>query len=159
MDLTVKMDAGIFNYRVAAVMIHDGKLLAMKDERSPYYYLPGGRVKLGETAEDAVLREVREELGIEGRIARPLWLNQGFFTEDTCGERFHEICLYFLIDPSGSDILSRGGRFKGTDLGHDQWFTWLPFENLESEYFYPLFLKREIFRLPEQLTLRTEMEA
>ncbi len=152
------MDGGTFNYRVAAVLIHEGKLLAMKDERSPYYYIPGGRVKLGERAEDAVLREVREELGIEGRIERPLWLNQGFFTEDTCAERFHEICLYFLIDHSGTDILNRGASFRGTDLAHDQRFIWLPFEGLEAEYFYPLFLKKEIFHLPEQFTLRTEVE-
>lgn len=158
MDLTVKMDDGTFNYRVAAVLIHEGKLLAMKDERSPYHYLPGGRVKLGERAEEAVLREVREELGIEGKIVRPLWLNQGFFTEDTCGQRFHEICLYFLIDHSGTDILGRGASFCGADLCHDQRFTWLPFEKLESEYFYPLFLKKEIFHLPRQLTLRTEVE-
>ena len=30
-------------------MISDGKILAMHDERSPYYYLPGGRVAIGET--------------------------------------------------------------------------------------------------------------
>ena len=32
------------------------------------------------------------------------------------------------------------------------------FERLEQEYFYPLFLKKEIFHLPEALTLRTELE-
>ncbi len=158
MDLTVKMDGGTFNYRVAAILIHDGKLLAMRDERSPYHYLPGGRVKLGETAEDAVLREIREELGIECQIQRPLWLNQGLFTEDTCGERFHELCLYFLIDHSGTDILSKGDCFRGTDKRHDQRFTWIPFEKLETAYFYPLFLKKEIFHLPQQLTLHTEVE-
>ena len=34
----------------ADVLCADGKILAMHDDRSPYFYLPGGRVKLGETA-------------------------------------------------------------------------------------------------------------
>ena len=35
----------------------------MHDERSPYFYLPGGRVKMGETANQAVVREIREAPG------------------------------------------------------------------------------------------------
>ena len=82
MDITFETEAGRFNYRVCAVLLDRGRILAMHDERSPYFYLPGGRVRMGERAEDAVLREVREELGIEARILRPLWLSQSFFTED-----------------------------------------------------------------------------
>ena len=33
-----------FNYRVCAMIISDGEILAMHDGRSPYFYLPGGRV-------------------------------------------------------------------------------------------------------------------
>ena len=62
MDISFKAGNEKFNYRVCAMIISDGKILAMQDERSPYYYLPGGRVMLGETAEEAVIREVQEEL-------------------------------------------------------------------------------------------------
>ena len=65
MDISFKFSNEKFNYRVCAMMISDGKILAMQDERSPYYYLPGGRVKTGETAENAVIREVKEELGLD----------------------------------------------------------------------------------------------
>ncbi len=158
MDITFETEAGRFNYRVCAVLLDGGRILAMHDERSPYFYLPGGRVKMGERAEDAVLREVREELGIEARILRPLWLCQSFFNEDVAHVDYHELCLYFLLDISGTDLLSRGDRFLGPELRHVHDFEWLPFDRLREEYFYPLFLKTEIFHLPEQLTLRTDRE-
>lgn len=158
MDISYQEGGGKLNYRVCAVMVHEGKLLAMRDERSPYYYLPGGRVKLGETAEDAVLRELREELGIAAAIRRPLWLNQGFFTEDVDQLRYHELCLYFLMDFAGTDLLARGQSFRRDEGVHSHQFTWLPFESLSDAYFYPIFLKKEIFHLPEAFTLRTEVE-
>lgn len=89
-----------FNYRVCGIILHEGKILAMQDERSPYYYLPGGRVKMGETAEQAILREYSEELNITPEIIRPLWLNQAFFTEDVDKLQYHELCLYFLLSGS-----------------------------------------------------------
>lgn len=79
MDISFNNGNEKFNYRVCAMIINEGKILAMKDGNSPYYYLPGGRVKIGETAEYAVLRECKEELNAELEIIRPLWLNQAFF--------------------------------------------------------------------------------
>lgn len=158
MDVSFQMDGEKFNYRVCAVIIRNEKILAMRDERSPYYYLPGGRVKMGERAEDALQRELREELGVTVRILRPLWLNQAFFTEDVDGLRYHELCLYFLADAAGTDLLDRGEAFVRWEGAHRHAFEWLALERLREEYFYPLFLKEEIFRLPERFTLRTERE-
>ena len=138
-DLSFVSGKEKFNYRVCAVIISGGRLLAMHDERSPYYYLPGGRVQMGETAEAAVVREVREELEITSEIVRPLWLNQAFFTEDVDGLHYHELCLYFLMDVSHTDLLSKGEKFTLLERHHTHEFEWLPFDRLEQEYFYPLF--------------------
>ena len=62
MDITYVSGREKFNYTACAVMISNDRILAMHDERSPYFYLPGGRVQMGETAEHAVVREVEEEL-------------------------------------------------------------------------------------------------
>ena len=158
MDISYKTESGKFNYRVCAMIISDGKILAMHDERSPYFYLPGGRVKMGETAEDAVIREVREELGIIAKIARPLWLNQAFFTEDVDHLRYHELCIYFLMDISETDLLERGNEFTVNEGKKTHIFEWPDFDQLKEEYFYPLFLKKEIFNLPNEFTIRTEIE-
>ena len=145
MDISFKFGNEKFNYRVCAMMIDNGKILAMHDERSPYYYLPGGRVAMGETAEAAVIREVQEELGITPGIARPLWLIQSFFTEDVDGLNYHEICIYYLMDITSTDLLSRGEVFTSKEGNRTHTFEWLAFERLKDEYFYPLFLKKGYF--------------
>ena len=158
MDISFKSGNEKFNYRVCAMMISNGKILAMHDDRSPYYYLPGGRVAIGEPAENAVIREVQEELGITPKITRPLWLNQAFFTEDVDNLHYHELCIYFLMDIEDTNLLERGEIFASDEGQRTHTFEWLEFDRLKDEYFYPLFLKKDIFNLPDVFTIRTEIE-
>ncbi|MBO5788373.1 MAG: NUDIX domain-containing protein [Clostridia bacterium] len=158
MDISFRCESEKFNYRVCAIMVEDGRVLAMHDNRSPYFYLPGGRVQMGETAEHAVIREVEEELGVTPKILRPLWLNQAFFTEDVDTLRYHELCIYFLVDISDTDLPQRGDKFVSREGERSHLFEWLEFSRLKEEYFYPLFLKEDIFNLPVEFTIRTEIE-
>lgn len=157
-DISFKIDNNKFNYRVCAVIINDNKILALKDEVSPYYYLPGGRVQIGESAEKALLREIKEELEIDADIVRPLWLNQAFFNEDVTKINYHEICLYFLVDVKQTKLLTLGDKFMLHENEHTHVFEWLDFTRLKNEYFYPLFLKEEIYSLPNEFIIRTEIE-
>ena len=157
MDISFKVENQKFNYRVCAVILSENQILAMRDERSPYFYLPGGRVKMGETAEQAVIREVWEELGVSLKISRPLWLNQSFFTKDTDGLRYHEICICFLMDTADAGLLERQNTFTRTEGADTHIFKWLEIAQLKDETFYPLFLKKEIFNLPDGFTIRTEL--
>jgi 8-oxo-dGTP diphosphatase len=53
---------------VSAAIFRDGKVLIVRRARPPahgLYTLPGGGVELGETLEEAVIREVREETALE----------------------------------------------------------------------------------------------
>jgi 8-oxo-dGTP diphosphatase len=53
---------------VSAAIFRDGHVLIVRRGRPPahgLYTLPGGGVELGETLEEAVIREVREETGLE----------------------------------------------------------------------------------------------
>lgn len=56
-DLTLKTDKGLFNHRVAAVIVRNNKLLAQKNIADNSYYLVGGRVSFDESNEDALVRE------------------------------------------------------------------------------------------------------
>lgn len=157
MDLTFRLPEGTFNFRVAAVMVNDGKLLVMQDTESPYWYLPGGRVQLHETAEAALLRELQEELGVEARVERPLWLVQNFYREDVNREQYHELGLYVLTDVTGTGLLERGEEFSTREAGQVNTFRWVAFGQLREMYLYPLFIKQAIFSLPDSLQLLTEI--
>ena len=73
-------------------------------------------------------------------------------------ERYHEICLYFLIDISNTKLLEKGEKFTLTEVKQKHLFEWLPFEKLKSEYMYPLFIRDKIFDMPKELTMVTETE-
>ncbi len=60
--------------RSVAVVVRDGRILM---ERVFYFgreffTVPGGGIEPGETPEQAALRELKEECGLDGRIVRPL---------------------------------------------------------------------------------------
>lgn len=64
-DMTVPCDNGLINIRVGAIILKDGKFLMVGNNIRPeYLYSVGGRIKFGETAEEAVIREVYEETGV-----------------------------------------------------------------------------------------------
>ena len=61
-DMCVPCESGIINLRVGAIIMKDDQILMVGNKRSPeYLYSVGGRIQFGETAEEAVRREVREE--------------------------------------------------------------------------------------------------
>ncbi len=63
---------------VAAVICNDGEVLCMQRGTTKYAYtsfkweFPGGKIERGETAEEAVRREILEELAMPVRVLAPL---------------------------------------------------------------------------------------
>lgn len=82
---------------VSAAIFRDGRVLIVRRAQSPaygFYTLPGGAVELGETLEQAVVREAREETGLE---IEPLQLAgyRQLITRDAAGK----IERHFVILP------------------------------------------------------------
>lgn len=97
MDCTFNTPEGKFNLRVGAVITDGKRVLVGKDSRVDFYTVIGGRVKLGETAEAAVLREIREETGVSAETDRLYSISEKFFRLD--GIAYHELEFLFLIKP------------------------------------------------------------
>lgn len=93
-----------FRYRAAAIIIEDDSFLAVKSETSENYYSVGGGVHMNEKAEECVIREVKEETGVDYEIDRLAVICENFFTEKALGYdklKCHVIEFYYLMKSRG----------------------------------------------------------
>jgi len=141
-----------FNYRIAGVAVNGDHVLLHRAEDEQFWMFPGGRAEFGETADETLRREMREELGVEVEVVRLLWFVENFFTY--AGKRYHEIALYFLMRlPNDCELLSHPGPFRGEEAGTPlifQWFSRKP-ETLSSLPLLPSFLQTALQDLPESI--------
>ena len=82
---------------------------------------------MGETAEDAVKREVFEETGVEYAVDHLAVIHENFFNENTGslkGMVCHEIALYYLMKPRGTKVL----HSDSYTMGVRETMRWIPIE-------------------------------
>lgn len=146
-----------FTYRIAGIIIHDGYVLFQSitdPDLDPFWFLPGGRAELNESAMETLKREMQEELGVEVAVERLVYVVENFFSAPNSGASQHELGLYFLMTcPPGSYLYERHERFERIDeAGHLIAFDWLPLAELEHLAVQPRFLRKALQVLPEQIT-------
>jgi ADP-ribose pyrophosphatase YjhB (NUDIX family) len=102
----------------AVVLRDDGHVLLIRRGKPPrhgQWSLPGGLHEIGETAEQAVAREVLEETGIEVAVDRLIDIVNVIQHDDEGRVRVHYLLLDFLARPTG-------GRLQaGTDADDARW--------------------------------------
>ena len=99
-DMCVPCGDGFLNIRVGALIVKDGRML-MVESRMGYLYSVGGRIKMGETAQEAVVREVFEETGVRMSVKKLIAVHENYFYGDSpskLGKQIYEIAFYFLMD-------------------------------------------------------------
>ncbi|MBO4326489.1 MAG: NUDIX domain-containing protein [Clostridia bacterium] len=148
-DMCVHCGDGVINIRVGAIIVKDGRVLMVRNDRDDFYYSVGGRIKFGETAERAILREVKEELGLELEIDRLGFVCEAYFY-GTIGDKkerlIYEPAFYFYMKvPDDYDI--QACRFL--DDGTLEYLEWVPLDT--DKTIYPLFFKTEL-RNPSSAT-------
>ena len=143
MDCTFLTDEGKFNFRVGALIKNGSKVLMARNpnEQREFYYSVGGRVKFGESAEQAVLREVKEETGIDCEVQRLAAVHENFFTDDD-GVPFHEISFFFLLKPNEA-LLSIPNGHKTTNGPDSEYLVWIDLNACDGITLYPEFYKTE----------------
>lgn len=86
----------VIRVTVDGVIIHEGNILLIKRGKEPYinfWALPGGFVEYGETTEEAVIREVKEETGLSCAIVGLV----GVYSAPDRDPRGHTISVAYLM--------------------------------------------------------------
>jgi ADP-ribose pyrophosphatase YjhB (NUDIX family) len=132
------------------VVIHGGRVLVHRGEKDDFWTLPGGRVEFGESAAAALERELHEELGIETKVERLLWLVENFFFYNQV--EFHELGFYFLVrTPPDWARLDDDAPFYSLEDNNLIIFWWRPLAALHELRLYPSFLAPGLVNLPEHI--------
>lgn len=114
-----------FQMRAAAIIRRDGHLLIHKATQETFWTLPGGRVEFGETGEQAVQREIAEELGCSATIGPLRYLVENFFIYE--GETLHEIGWYYDAELTGAfPFITDDICHRATEGAYDLEFRWVP---------------------------------
>ncbi|HIH76056.1 MAG TPA: NUDIX hydrolase [Methanomassiliicoccales archaeon] len=85
------------------LVLRKGKVLLVKRGREPFrgcHALPGGFVEYGESAEDCVVREIREETGLDTEVLQLV----GVYSEMGRDPRGHFVTLLYLLREKGGAL-------------------------------------------------------
>jgi ADP-ribose pyrophosphatase YjhB (NUDIX family) len=127
-----EIPAGDLQWRpsVYGVVIKDGKILLSK-QFGDKYDLPGGGLDLGEAPEQGVIREVKEETGIDVANPKMLGLENSFFQgSHSDNKSYHCLMIYFLCEYIGGEISTDG--FDEWEKQYAEMAEWLPVEEIDN---------------------------
>jgi ADP-ribose pyrophosphatase YjhB (NUDIX family) len=156
-----------FNLRAVGVILDkdERRVLIHRAAHEDFWALPGGRVEMGESAAEAFVREMREELGVEVEVGRLLWVVEGFVT--FVERRWHEVSFYFLATLPPDCPLYDKEKWSGWEEGLEEIFVpqelrgvtdtiellfeWYDRERLHEVNLFPRFLQDGLRALPTEV--------
>jgi 8-oxo-dGTP diphosphatase len=111
---------------VGAIIVHEGKILLEKRKNAPgkgKWSVPGGLVELGESIEQAVIREVREETGLEVEEPRLIDVVDDVSLDEKGAVKYHFVIVDYVIN------VMRGVPKAASDAED---LKWVPFSGVEA---------------------------
>lgn len=138
----------VFLCRVAGIAVHEDRVLLHRSEHDDFWALPGGRLEVGETAADALRREMMEEVDADVKVGRLLWVVENFFNhypldqppDTSLANAHHEIGLYLSMELPAHLLNATsflGGELTGTSNEFTLEFRWFDRDEIAEIDFRP----------------------
>ena len=142
LDMTVRCGDSFISLRVGAIIVKDGKFLMVRNDEQDYFYSVGGRIRFGETAEEAVIREVFEETGVKMEADRLGFVHENYFIGDArsnLGKLIYETAYYFYMKvPDHFEPVCK----SVSNDGEPEYLEWVSPD--EDRAIYPEFFRTEL---------------
>lgn len=142
MDISVMIDNIKFNYRVATIIKNNNKILLHKSKEDNFYAIPGGRIMIGETSENALKREFIEEIGAKITIKNYLGTVENFFEYN--GKKYHELMIVYESTFDSNSNFYKEEKIRGLEENGKIEFIWKTIDEIKQLDLRPLFLKENI---------------
>ena len=125
--------------RVRAIIIKDNKILTIKRTKPDaiFWIIPGGGVEKGETNEKALIRECKEELGVDVQVNN-LFREMDSKTPKTIGQREY---FYFCEIKGGKLGSGDGPEFNDSSYVGKYDIEWIDIDNLRNIDLRPVEVK------------------
>lgn len=146
-DISVIVGNHLLNYRVSAIFRKGNKILLHHGLDSEHYTLPGGRVKEGETTEDAIKREIKEEMGQDVKVVKSVSFMENLF--DMNEKKYHEILVTYELEFLDKNMYEKE-RIKAIEKDKKLEFIWFDQDKLDNITFVPTVLKTIILENPKE---------
>jgi len=131
----------VCNYRTVGVLIRNNKILVQREKDGTEYALPGGHVRIGETSEESLIREYKEETGADMLCSRMLWVEESFWKWGN--KNAHTIALYYLISLKNETDIPED-YFQSQKDNCNVFLEWVAIDDLKEIKIYPSFIKEKI---------------
>lgn len=128
-----------FEICVRAIIEQKGKILVCYQKEKRYFFFPGGHLNFGERVEDALERELNEELGIKIKNFSFAGIVDNVYEEE--GRKHHEINLVFKVKPKKLTAKS-----KETHID----FIFFDKKTFQKEKVLPIALQRAILKFQKR---------
>ena len=114
------------------VCIADGKVLLCYPKDKSYAYLPGGHIEFGETGREALVREMKEETGLDATAGELLGVVESQFVQK--GEKHCEINLIYEMKV---EVEGKGRQWNVPSCEDWICFDWVPCDKIDSVNLLP----------------------